>query len=256
MPKSKQSPCDDDSLVTMSTVNQLLEQQREFYKELLQQQQENFKGFVQLILDGTNKRLDGVIRDVQELKTSLEFSQDKLDEMTAGHKEMATKIKLAEKTLEESKEELAAVFNKMDYIENQTRRTNIVVDGISDEKGENWMESEKKVRHMITSRLGLDGVNMELERAHRIGQYQEGGRPRKIMVKLLRFKDKQMILSTAKKLKGSNIYINDDFSEALLQKRRELWPKLKAARDRGERAILKYDKLIILPRSKNGVTSP
>ncbi len=47
-------------------------------------------------------------------------------------------------------------------------------------------------------------------------------------------------MSSAKKLKGTNIFINEDFSEAL-QLRKELLPKLRAARDRGERAILKYE---------------
>ena len=37
---------------------QLLDQQKEFYKEMLLQQQDNFKCFIQLIMDATNKRLD------------------------------------------------------------------------------------------------------------------------------------------------------------------------------------------------------
>ena len=109
-----------------------------------------------------------------------------------------------------------------------------------DEKGENWDKSEAKV----LSKLGLDDTNMEIERALRIGQYQEGGRRRKITVKLQRFKDKQCILSSAKKLKGTNIYINKDFSETVKLRRKELLPKLKAAHDRGERANLKFDKLV------------
>lgn len=48
-------------------------------------------------------------------------------------------------------------------------------------------------------------------------------------------------MSSAKKLKGTNIFINEDFSEALQLRRKELLPKLRAARDRGERAILKYE---------------
>ncbi len=53
-------------------------------------------------------------------------------------------------------------------------------------------------------------------------------------------------MSSAKKLRGTHIiFINEDFSEALQLRRKELLPKLRAAHDRGERAILKYDKLII-----------
>lgn len=127
------------------------------------------------------------------------------------------------------------------------RRTNIV-DGISDEKDESWMKSEVKVREILSSKLGLDDSEMEIERAHRIGQYQEGVSPEKLLVN---FYVKQTIMSSAKRLKGTNIFINEDFSEAFQLKRRELLPKLSAARDRGERAILKYDKLVILPRTGN-----
>ncbi|KAL0148275.1 hypothetical protein M9458_056421, partial [Cirrhinus mrigala] len=49
--------------------------------------------------------------------------------------------------------------------------------------------------------LGLDDLEMEIERAQRIGQYQEEGKSRKTVAKLLRFKDKQTIMSSAKKLK-------------------------------------------------------
>lgn len=120
-------------------------------------------------MEGTNKRLDGVIRDVQELKTSLEFTQDKLEEMRMGHKEIETKIKSFENNIMNSKQEMDEMFTKLDYIENHYRRTNILIDGIADEKGETWSESEKKVRQMLSSNLGLDGANIDIERAQRIG---------------------------------------------------------------------------------------
>ena len=52
----KAPPC--DLAVTMIVPAQVLDQQKEFYKEMLLQQQDNFKCFIQLIMDATNKRLD------------------------------------------------------------------------------------------------------------------------------------------------------------------------------------------------------
>ena len=51
------------------------------------------------------------------------------------------------------------------------------------------------------------------------------------------------MLEKAKKLKGTNIFINGDFTEAVQQKRRDLMPALKAAQDKGEIAYLRYDRL-------------
>ncbi|CAM4611528.1 unnamed protein product [Leuciscus chuanchicus] len=226
----KAIPPEDESLVTMSLFTQTLEQQKDFYKDMLQQQQDNFKSFVQLIIDGTNKRLDDVFKDVQRIKISLEFTQDKVDKMAKAQEEM-NKLKKLETEILKSKEELDKMATKLDFIENQSRRNNLIVDGISEERGESWDVSEKKIKDMLFSKMGLNDNNIEIEQAHRIGQHQEGGRPRQIIVKLLRFKDKQTILSSAKKLKGTRIYINEDFSEAVMKKRKELLPKLQV--DRG-----------------------
>lgn len=249
--QSKAKPPEDESLVTMSLFTQTLEQQKDFYIDMLQQQQDNFKTFVQLIIDGTNKSLDDVFKDVQGIKISLEFTQDKVDTLAKAQEEM-NKLKKLEMEILKSKEELDKMATKLDFIENQSQRNNLIVDGIPEERGESWDVSEKKIKDMMVSKMGLNDNNIEIERAHRIGQHQEGGRPKQIIVKLLRFKDKQTIFSSAKKLKGTRIYINGDFSEAVMKKRKELLPKLQAAWERGEIATLKYDKLVIKSKSGGG----
>ncbi len=80
-----------------------MEQQREFYREMLQQQQDNFKSVVQLIADGTNKRLNGVIRDIQNVKASLEFTKN-VDGLMTGYKDVEVKIRQFEKDVIKSKE--------------------------------------------------------------------------------------------------------------------------------------------------------
>lgn len=47
---------------------------------------------------GVNKRLDGVIKDMQELKASPEFTQGKM-EMKSTHTEMEAKLKSVGKSL-------------------------------------------------------------------------------------------------------------------------------------------------------------
>lgn len=246
-PKGSKQPSEDDTVVTMGVLTHMMDQQREFYKEMLKQQQDNFKSFIQIIMDGNAKRLDGVIRDVQELKTSLQFTQGIMDEMKAKKNDIDIKIRSFESSILKSKQELEDLFEKLDHIENQLRRSNLLIDGIDEEKGETISGLEMKIQQMLSNNLGLDSSTIEMERVHRIGQFHEGRKPRKIVVKLLRLKDRQRILSSTKKLKGTNIYINEDFSDLVQQRRRELLPKLKEAREKGERASLRYDKLIIWP---------
>ena len=55
--------------------------------------------------------------------------------------------------------------------------------------------------------------SIEIERAHRVKRNNRDSntnRPRTIVVKLLRFKDKTKMFQNANKLKGQNIFINND----------------------------------------------
>lgn len=76
----------EEDLVSLVQVKELLQQQKDMFNALLQQQQENFKGFVQIIMDSTNSRLDAFIREVQEIKTSIQFTQKEVDDIKAQNK--------------------------------------------------------------------------------------------------------------------------------------------------------------------------
>lgn len=103
---------------------------------------------------------------------------------------------------------------------------------------------------LLSKKLQIDPHKIELERAHRTGKPSSSStRPRPIMVKCLRYKDKLEVISKAEALKGTDIFINEDFPEAVQQKRKELLPAMRAARERGEIAYLRYDKLIVHPPS-------
>ena len=45
---------------------------------------------------------------------------------------------------------------KADYLEGQTRRNNLVVDGIPEPHNKSWKETENKVRCVINEKLHLD----------------------------------------------------------------------------------------------------
>lgn len=112
-------------------------------------------------------------------------------------------------------------------------------------------ECEEKVRKLFNENLQLDHLKLELEWAHRAGKPMLLKKPRPVVVRFLRMKDKLLVLDKAKNLKGSGIFINKDFPEAVQQKRKELLPAMKAAQERGDIAYLKYDKLIVHLPSQN-----
>lgn len=55
---SKASSTTTEEYVTMTEVHEMLEQQKDFYKNLLGQQEKSFKSCVHIIMASSNKRTD------------------------------------------------------------------------------------------------------------------------------------------------------------------------------------------------------
>ncbi|XP_065682308.1 uncharacterized protein LOC136095524 [Hydra vulgaris] len=146
--------------------------------------------------------------------------------------------------------ELKKINSKLREIEDKSRRNNLRVEGVKDNKS--WLESETKVKKIFDEYLGIKDV--KIERAHRAGK-EDIKKHRTIVVKLLDFKDKEAILKHSSKLKGKNIFINEDFCTETNRIRKDLREKMKIERQLGKFAYISYDKLIVREwnAKKNGM---
>ena len=90
---------------------------------------------------------------------------------------------------------------KCDYMENQSRRNNLVFTGFASvrEDFESWEDCERKVKACVKEGMGTT-ERLEIERAHRAGKA--------IVVRFLSYKQKMLVLTNARKLKTSNGYDN------------------------------------------------
>lgn len=235
----------------MAQVRELLDQQKEFYRTLLEQQEKSFKACVQIIVDSSNRRIDDLAKQVYDFKVSLEMTQKDFDDFRNLCKSWSKTCTETKMDMDKFNNNWISVSDKMDYLEGQSKRHNLVVDGIKESENEKTSDSEMKVRKLLCEQLQLDHTKIEMDWAYRTGKSTSSERPRPIVVRFLRMKDKLAVLNKSKNLKGSGIYINEDFPEAIRQKRKELLPAMKAARERGDIAYLRYDKLIIHPPSQN-----
>ena len=55
-------------------------------------------------------------------------------------------------------------------------------------------------------------------------------------------------MQAARKEKPRGVYINEDLSQRVMARRRELMPRLREAREQGKIAYLTYDKLVVRDR--------
>ena len=133
-------------------------------------------------------------------------------------------------------------------LEDRHRRNNLRFMGIKEKPGvenETWEESEAKVKVFLQEKLGLETHEITIEIAHRIPKKDEGKR-RTIIATFLNYKQRQKVLSKYKELKlwEDQIYINEDFTEYTVEKRRILFKRAKEIRERGEFAKVVYNRLV------------
>ena len=73
------------------------------------------------------------------------------------------------------------------------------------------------------------------------------------MLRLANFKDKN-ILKNVNKLKGSDVYTNENFSRERTKLRKKLWEEVKQQHLEGKFAYLNYRSIIIRDQGKNNFT--
>ena len=148
--------------------------------------------------------------------------------------------------------DLKEIKDKLNDLENRSRRNNLRTDGIIEEENESWSQSEKKLQEIVKDQLQFER-DIEIERAHSSGKTiieESPNKRRTIIAKFLNFKDKQEVLSEykARKLWTKGIFINEDFSEDTMEKRKSLSQRVKELGEEGKFAKVVYDRLIVRDR--------
>ena len=169
---------------------------------------------------------------------------------------------------------MKASEEKRERLEAQSRRENLCIYGLSEDRNESWDDTENKVREYMSRDLELNEDDISIERAHRI---QGSEKPGPFIVKFSFYKDKDRVLETYRqKRKDANelikereteqqkagnanenpddidfglfqkdITVCEDFPSRVMKARNDLRKFLKNAVADGKHAYLKYDKLVI-----------
>ncbi|XP_077543323.1 uncharacterized protein LOC144155629 [Haemaphysalis longicornis] len=134
---------------------------------------------------------------------------------------------------------------KIDDLENRSRRSNVLFFGIEDtDQSESWEASETHVREFCSNKLSVTAAS--IARAHRLGRFS-AEKTRPIIAKFYNEKtrrDVETILSKGVKLKNTTFSISRDFSEAVRDKRRKLLQFSRVIKKEGDRVRLVFNKLM------------
>ena len=195
-------------------------------------------------IQDNNERLEKLNKETVDLKISLETSQEIFEKKFQKVNDNLSKQK------QKHKEDINKLWKDNDQLcerlrdlEDRSRRDIPRIDGIAEVENETWEQTEEILQNLFKEKLQLE--NISVERAHRVGNKEKNNK-RTIVLKLASFKDKLKIISEARKLKGTNISINEDYSKETLEIRKEKWKKVKELRKNGTFAILVYEKVVIM----------
>ena len=191
---------------------------------------------------------------VNELKTALEKNQQELTESK-------DKLKIAENRIGDLQMQVTGLSVKCDRLSNaniklqdqltsmesQSRRNNLILDGLADSEHKTPDQCRDKVMHVLEVKMEVANVrDFRFVRIHRLGRYQKNSKkPRPVIFKLHYYDEREKIWQNRRKLQGHNIWLQEDFPEAIRQKGSVLAPVVKAAKAQGKKAFLSVDRAII-----------
>lgn len=172
-------------------------------------------------------------KQCEKLKAEIMGEFDKRDQQYEDDK------KRWEEEKKEMQEGMRKMCEQMNAMENQSRRDNIILRGIAEEQNETWERCSELVQE-VGRRLQVDVRQIDVVRAHRLGKKVPGrSDPRPIIAKM-NWNTKEKMMAEKGKLKGTQIYLDEDYSQQTLKERREL----RQAGRRMTNAKIRYNKLI------------
>ena len=204
--------------------------------EMLKVQESALRSVFESAVSSLSQRVDEVQKIISSIETSVQFSQTDIDEMKPLH----GKISKINDEINKLGRDLSDQALKAKYLENQSRRNNIRVNGIAESEGETWEEAEAKVKEAVKTKLGVD---LEIERAHRVGRRKkkqgDTNKPRTIVCRLSDWEQREQVLRKARREKATGLHINENLAFATIEKERAARTKDKSCQGGWEGRIFR-----------------
>ena len=208
------------------------------------------------ILDSIDKKLNSfdarlalveiLHREFQALRESLEFSQQQVTSLAAENETLRDSVKSLTEGMTKLSEDNKRMKESILDMQSRSMRDNLVFSGLP-ERAEEDPEATIKVFLQQSLKLPQETVkNITFHRVHRLGgKRPDSRRPRPIVAKFEHFKQKELVKSRGRELRGTDFSVNDQFPKEILERRRQLFPIRKKFIDGGSRAVVTVDKLYV-----------
>lgn len=186
-------------------------------------------------------------KEMDEQRNTILSSAEKITENITSNinKIIDEKLGSMDKKYENLQVKVESQDQRLYYLEKQTRQRNLVFFGL-EENEKSYANMENNIQNFILKHFGIKMDNRDLQAIRRIGKKTE--KPRPVVVTFTTVGTKILILKHKGALKDTQYYIKEDYPQQVLERRRELQTQVKMEREKGNEAIIKYDKLVIIQK--------
>ena len=200
-------------------------------------------------------RLCDIEIKTKELEKSVAFSSEQVHDFLKEMNEIKNNLKKSENeqcvvldgvkrdllNITREKEDIKQIKETMVYLQCRSMRYNLVFTGLGGEGRDE--DTESKLKDFMNHELGINW-NIEFVNVHRFGKFRKG-KNRPIVARFLYESDRVAVRGNAFKLKGTEFGIHEQFPQVIEERRKTLYPVMKAYRDRGHRTKLVRDRLYV-----------
>jgi polyhydroxyalkanoate synthesis regulator phasin len=191
-----------------------------------------------------DSKFDTKFEEVKQEFNALREDNVSLREELRGLREEVSGLRQQNQDLQRKNDHLAEKLDyldrKVDDLEGRSKRNNLVFYGVARRENETNSDCEDILKDLFMDKLEL-ARDVEMDRVHRVSSRPDSP----IVARCVFYKQKVDILKAKTKLKGTNIFVGEDFSTKVRDQRKRLTPHLKRARGDGKRATIVYNHILI-----------
>lgn len=204
--------------------------------------------------EGGNFSMASVALELQKMNENLmkeaNENKDLKQKLLADSKEVKEKIDKILVEVDGTKLGIQENKQRIDRLEDEKRRRNIIIFGIAETEQEQKELLESKVFEVLRGIMKSTITSEEIDFITRMGpKDNKRTKPRGVLVMLTTLRRKINLMSLKIKLRDTDFYLAEHFSQEIVNKRKPLLEEAKKLRKEGKYAVVKYDKLVCTERS-------
>jgi hypothetical protein len=183
---------------------------------------------------------------MKQQEEAMKQQEEAIETLQKENLELRYRLAIAEGSMTRNHLAVKKLEGRMNDVVSRSMRDNIIIKNMDEENNEDNDRIEQKIMGFLESSLNIPADEMRkitIERAHRIGQKNDGSRSRNIAVKM-NSKGKTIVMKHLKNLdRNSSVKVVEQFPPEIHAARNKLWPAFVSAKQEGKNVRWNQDKL-------------